>query len=61
MPGVRKVCSLCGSEDVLADAYAFWNAETQQWEVSNVFDKGAYCNNCDGECRIEEAEAETAD
>lgn len=48
------VCRHCGSEDVLADAYAEWDVEEQKWVISNIFDKGAYCNSCDGESRIEE-------
>lgn len=56
MPKLRMVCRKCGSEDVLCDAYASWNVETQEWELSQTFDKGAYCNNCDGETRINEEE-----
>jgi hypothetical protein len=51
---VKMVCSHCGSEDVLCDAYAVWNTDNQEWEIGSLFDKGAYCNTCDGECRIEE-------
>ena len=51
---VKMVCSRCGSDDVLADAYAEWDVETQAWEVAQTFDKGGYCNKCDGETRIEE-------
>lgn len=53
MTRVKMVCRECGSEDVLADAYAEWNVELQQWEVQNVFDKGSFCQQCDGECRID--------
>lgn len=53
---VRMVCSHCGGEDVLADAYAVWNYDLQEWELNNVFDKGHHCNECDGECSITEAE-----
>jgi hypothetical protein len=49
----RQVCATCGSENVLADAYAEWDIENQCWSVQNVMDKGHYCNACDGECRIE--------
>lgn len=55
-PKVRMVCRECGSDHVVADAYAAWNIEKQVWEVDNVFDKGAHCDNCDGECRIDEEE-----
>jgi hypothetical protein len=51
---VKMVCAHCGSDDVLADAYAKWDVETQTWEVTQTFDKGACCNKCDGETRIEE-------
>jgi hypothetical protein len=53
MTKLRMICSKCHSEDVLSDAYAAWDFDQQQWVVSSSFDKGAYCNNCDGECRIE--------
>jgi hypothetical protein len=47
-----KVCYHCGSGDVLCDAYAAWDVDSQQWELSSTFDKGAFCNACDGETRI---------
>ena len=50
----RQVCATCGSEDVLADAFAEWDVENQCWTVQSVMDKGHYCIACDGECRIEE-------
>lgn len=52
----KMVCSYCGSENVLSDAYAKWNVENQEWELDNTFDKGAFCEDCDGECRIVEKE-----
>jgi len=51
---VRIVCSHCGSDEVRADAYAEWDVESQKWEIAQTFEKGAYCNQCDGETRIEE-------
>ena len=55
---VKIVCSYCGSDDVLIDAYAQWNVEKQEMEVAQTFDKGHYCNQCDGECSIDEVEIE---
>ena len=55
---IDYVCSHCGSNEVLCDAYAEWNVEEQKWELQNTFDKGAYCNQCDGEARLEEKEIE---
>jgi hypothetical protein len=51
---VKMVCSYCGAEEVLADAYAQWDIELQAWEVVQTFDKGAFCSQCDAETRIEE-------
>jgi hypothetical protein len=48
------VCSVCNSAEVVADAYAEWNMETQAWELQNVLYKGAYCNACDGSTSLEE-------
>lgn len=51
---IEMVCGTCGSTDVFADAYAAWNTELQMWELDATFDKGAFCNACEGECRIKE-------
>jgi hypothetical protein len=59
MPKTYCVCRECGSENVLHDAFVRWNKETQKFEVDNVFDKGAYCCDCDGETSIDWEEMET--
>jgi hypothetical protein len=43
------VCPRCKSDNVAADAAARWNPEQQDWEISNIFDKGHGCDNCGGE------------
>ena len=55
------VCGHCGGEDISADAWAIWNTQEQAWEVQggDVFDKGHYCADCDGECRIEAVPIDT--
>lgn len=53
-PRVRMVCYVCGSENVLRDAYASWNVETQEWELQNVFDAAVCEGRCEGETKIEE-------
>ena len=54
---VKMVCDDCGGENVVADVYASWNVDKQEWEVSNTFDKGAFCDDCDSsEIRIKEVE-----
>jgi hypothetical protein len=50
---VTMVCSTCGSENVLVDAWAEWDVENQSWVVAETF-KNAICNECDGECSINE-------
>ncbi len=52
----KVVCSGCGSQDVLCDAYAEWDVEAQQWELASTFQKGAFCNACDRETTIEQVE-----
>mgnify|MGYP000923937903 CR=1 FL=1 len=46
------VCATCGSDKVYADAYAVWDTSGQAWELAQTFDKGAFCNICDGETRL---------
>lgn len=46
-------CATCGSHDVRADAYAEWAVADQMWSLAQVFHKGAYCGDCDGETTIE--------
>jgi hypothetical protein len=54
----KFICAACGSDDVLADAYASWDRDAQQWIVESLHDKGAYCAACDGETRLEMEEHE---
>lgn len=49
---VRARCSGCGSENVVTDAFAAFHYATQTWELHSTFDN-AFCEECDGECRIE--------
>jgi hypothetical protein len=47
-PKYKIVCTTCGGDVVLLDAWAKWNANKQSWEVAQTFDT-AFCQNCDGE------------
>ena len=53
---LKMVCTTCRGINVMCDAYAIWNLQRQEWELSNTFDKGAYCDDCDGETTIDEEE-----
>lgn len=52
-PKVRMVCGTCGSQAVTRDAWAEWDADSQDWVLGAVYDY-AYCHACDGDARIEE-------
>jgi hypothetical protein len=45
-PPQKPVCQECGSDDVIADAFAYWDAEKQDWQVSQAFEKGGCCEAC---------------
>ncbi|MFP3645170.1 hypothetical protein [Paraburkholderia sp. SIMBA_054] len=47
---LRMCCPNCGSEDVSKDAAVRWCFETQQWEVSGIFDN-ANCDACESELK----------
>ncbi len=49
--GVTIHCSACGSEDVLRDCWAIWNAELQLWESTDLQDQ-AFCRTCEGEAKL---------
>lgn len=53
---IRMICGTCGSEDVQADAFASWDFATQSWTIDQTFDKGSVCNDCGGDCSIDEIE-----
>lgn len=55
---LKMICSHCRGENVVADAYAAWNVEEQEWQVESIFTKGAYCDDCQGETRIDVQEVE---
>jgi hypothetical protein len=53
---IKIVCATCGSDDVRADAFAYWSVERQEWELAATFDKGAVCEKCGEECTLLEVE-----
>lgn len=60
-PKTKPVCAKCGSDDVRADAYAAWNMDSQEWELTATFDDGSVCEVCGEECDLEWAEAAEGD
>lgn len=54
-PGAYHVtCPNCGSPNVVVDAAARWNFDTQQWELSSTFDERT-CDDCGCESHSFEA------
>ncbi len=51
MKRLTKVCEKCGSEEVRLDAWASWDEIEQQWALHATYD-AAWCESCEGECRI---------
>lgn len=40
-------CTVCGSNQITADANAHWDVDTQEWTLGQVWEKGAYCAHCE--------------
>ncbi len=47
------VCSHCGGTLVERDAFARWDADTQQYVIDTLFDDWQ-CADCGGECNVKE-------
>lgn len=47
------VCATCGSDNIRKTGDLTWNAKEQKWEVAAIFDD-ASCEECDGECKVNE-------
>lgn len=45
MPKIKIICSKCGGENVLRDAYASWDVDAQEWALSSVYDTFR-CDDC---------------
>lgn len=57
----KQVCDECGSENVMADAYAKWDTEDQEWHLVEAFAKGSYCNDCVDETTVKAVKIEEED
>ena len=49
---VKKVCSHCGSDDVVNDAVVRWDIRTQAWRLSDIYDDQASCCVCEGDTKL---------
>jgi hypothetical protein len=50
-------CNICGSEQVVRDAWACWNPDSGLWELENVLDH-AHCHKCEGQTKLEWSRSE---
>lgn len=51
--GISYVCTECGSDDVSMEAVCvYWMESEQAFEVSDLADKGHFCNTCDELCGL---------
>ena len=51
---ISYVCTECGSNDVSLEVVsAYWSETNQSFDISDIADKGHYCNDCDLPCRVE--------
>jgi len=48
----HPVCAVCGSDDILFDAYVQWDRGLQDWSVTMVTDDGHVCENCGHEVKV---------
>jgi len=48
MPNTREkpVCTKCGGDSIKRDAWAVWNEEEQDWEISSTYDD-MWCDDCE--------------
>lgn len=51
------VCSNCGSDQVVRDAWAEWSIRDQQWVFEEIFDH-TFCPTCETECTTQAQETE---
>lgn len=42
-------CPSCGSDQVLCDAYAYWNHAKQEWELHSTYDGNFFCSECESD------------
>ena len=49
MTKITYVCRDCGSDDLLADAWAQWDEEKQEFVLMDANLGSYWCRQCDGE------------
>ncbi|MNR57174.1 hypothetical protein D3C85_1778990 [compost metagenome] len=57
---VNFVCARCGSSNVIKDAWAEWDIDSQRWTLHSTYDS-CYCQDCQEDCRLEKVSVEPED
>jgi hypothetical protein len=58
----RPVCATCGNFDISAEVTsAYWNIATREFAVSDITDKGHWCDVCDEEIKLKWIETYTVE
>ena len=50
-----KICNECKSENVVFDAWARWDKNTEQMALDKIFDE-TYCIDCDSQPSVDDIE-----
>ena len=50
---IKMICEVCGSDNVLKDAFAAWDMEKQAWVLHAVYDD-TVCDDCGAKDCVEE-------
>lgn len=45
----RPICRYCGSENLIFDACARWNSDTQSYQLIDTYDSPPTCQDCEQE------------
>ena len=53
---VEQACARCGGTDVTMEAAVRWDINSQEWQVSAVYDNSAYCGGCSADVSVDERE-----
>ena len=50
---IKKVCNVCGGDDLQFNADVQWDVDTQTYEIASVFDD-VFCVDCDETTSVED-------
>lgn len=45
-------CPVCGSDQIMCDAYAHWDYINQSWELHSTYDGNYFCSDCEADISI---------